>query len=136
MSFPAKLNVNIGGVKAIGQNMNKKNTVEKPLIKWNTEPDTYYTVICVDPDSTAKSWLHWLVANCDIGNPESGEELVKWSPPAPAVGVHTYYFCLFSHAYKISPEVPSQRGYFNIAEFSKINGLNPLRVATIRVSSK
>jgi phosphatidylethanolamine-binding protein (PEBP) family uncharacterized protein len=134
IKFSGKLNVTLGSIQAEGQNVNQQKTIEKPLVKWLKQDDIYYTIICVDPDAAAKSWLHWLVINCELGTSESGTELVKWAPPTPPSGTHTYYFCLFSHAYRISPDKPSQRGYFDIAEFGKFNGLKPLRVATIRVS--
>ena len=135
LRFSKNLNVTISNTKAAGQLVNQQKTVESPLVKWATEEGKLYTLICVDPDATAKSWLHWLVVNCDATGPESGTTLVKWAPPTPPSGTHRYYFCLFSHAYKISPDVPSQRGYFNMSEFAAKNGLVPERLASLRVKS-
>uniref|UniRef100_A0A6C0JVS3 Phosphatidylethanolamine-binding protein n=1 Tax=viral metagenome TaxID=1070528 RepID=A0A6C0JVS3_9ZZZZ len=132
----SRLNVTFGQIKATGQLVNKRATIEKPIVKWATEPDTYYTIICIDPDAVAKSWLHWMVVNCEGGNPDSGSELVKWAPPTPPSGTHNYIFYLFSHTYKIAVDPPEQRGYFKIDEFVKNNGLYKKKVTSIKVSSK
>jgi phosphatidylethanolamine-binding protein (PEBP) family uncharacterized protein len=136
LKFSGKLNVTLANTVARGQIVNQSLTIEKPLVKWPVEADTYYTLICVDPDATAKSWLHWLVINCDGSTPESGSEIVKWAPPTPPSGTHTYYFCLFSHAYKLVIDAPKQRGYFKIDEFARDNGLYKRRISSIKVSSK
>jgi phosphatidylethanolamine-binding protein (PEBP) family uncharacterized protein len=133
LRFSKNLNVTISNIKAAGQLVNQKKTAEAPLVKWPTEEGKLYTLICVDPDAVAKSWLHWLVVNCEATT-ESGTELVKWSPPTPPSGTHRYYFRLFSHAYKISPKAP-ERGYFDVKAFAIANGLVPERVAMIRVSA-
>ena len=132
LRFSKNLNASFGTVKAVGQLMNLKSVAAAPNIKWASEEGEFYTLICVDPDSTAKSWLHWLVINCENASPESGSTLVKWAPPSPASGTHRYYFCLFSHAYKISPETPPQRGYFDIKKFASENGLVPERAVFVR----
>ena len=135
LRFSKNLNVTINNSKAIGQLINKQKTIDKPLIKWAAEEGKLYTLICADPDAVAKSWLHWLVVNCEAGTVDSGTELVKWSPPAPNSGTHRYFFCLFSHAYKISPEAPKELGYFDVNAFAAANGLVPERVATIKVAA-
>jgi phosphatidylethanolamine-binding protein (PEBP) family uncharacterized protein len=134
LRFSKNLNVTISNTKATGQLVNQQKTLGVPDVKWATEEGKLYTLICVDPDATAKSWLHWLVVNCDTG-PESGTTLIKWAPPTPPSGTHRYYFCLFSHAYKILPDAPSQRGYFDVNAFVAKNGLVPERVASILVRS-
>jgi phosphatidylethanolamine-binding protein (PEBP) family uncharacterized protein len=135
LRFSKNLNVTISNTKAAGQLISKQKTVEPPLVKWPTEEGKLYTLICADPDAVAKSWLHWLVINCENQSPESGTELVKWSPPAPNSGTHRYFFCLFSHAYKISPEAPKEFGYFDVNAFATANGLIPERVAIIKVAA-
>jgi phosphatidylethanolamine-binding protein (PEBP) family uncharacterized protein len=136
LRFPSRLSVSFGDVQALGQLIVQSKTIKAPAVKWPTEVDRYYTLICIDPDAKASAWLHWLVINCDGGGPETGTELVKWAPPTPPSGTHTYYFCLFSHSYKVPPEVvPAQRGYFKIDEFAKQNGLHALRISNIKVSS-
>lgn len=136
LKFPGNLKVSLGGAEASGQLLNKSKTIEEPFVYWQQPAqDSYRTLLCVDPDATAPSWLHWLVTNCTGTEPNSGSEIVKWEPPAPAKGTHTYYFCLFSHAYRIEVDVPKQRGYFGLEEFVEKNGLEPVSVATIRVSS-
>ena len=136
LKFPGTLKISLGGAQAIGQLLNRNKTIAEPAVNWlQPSPDSYRTLLCVDPDATAPSWLHWLVTNCTGTEPNSGSEIVKGEPPAPAKGTHTYYFCLFSHAYTIEVDAPKQRGYFGLEEFVKKNGLEPVSVATIRVSA-
>lgn len=135
LRFSKNLNVTISNIKATGQLVNKQKTIDTPIIKWPTEQGRLYTLICADPDAVAKSWLHWLVINCDNQGPESGTELVKWSPPAPNSGTHRYFFCLFSHTYPISPEAPKELGYFDVSAFAAANGLVPERLVTIKVAA-
>ena len=138
LKFPGNLKVSLGGTEASGRLLNQSKTIEEPIVNWlKPSPDSYRTLLCVDPDATASSWLHWLVTNCTGTDPNSGSEIVKWEPPTPPVGTgpHTYYFCLFSHAYTIEGDAPKQRGYFSLEEFVEKNGLEPLSVATIRVSA-
>lgn len=140
LKFPGTLNVSLGGTQAIGQIMNSisvaKKTIETPVVNWQQPAqDSYRTLLCVDPDATAPCWLHWLVTNCTGTEPNSGSEIVKWEPPTPppGTGLHTYYFCLFSHAYTLNIDAPKQRGYFDLEEFVKKNGLEPISFTTIRV---
>ena len=41
----------------------------EPILSWQTEPNTFYTVMCIDPDAMSRlepnlrNVLHWLVVN-------------------------------------------------------------------------
>lgn len=138
LKFSKPLRVLIGNLKATGQLLNRSKTIEEPVVTW-TQPDvnSYRTLICVDPNATAPSWLHWMVINSTGNSPESGTTVVPWSPPSPppGSGTHTYYFCLFTHAYTIDVETPKQLGYFDLEKFATAHGLQPYSVATIKVAS-
>ena len=136
LKFPRTLQVSLSNIKATGQLLNRSKTIESPVISWSQPLDSYRTLVCVDPDASAPSWLHWLIVNCTGTSPDSGTEIVKWSPPSPPpnTGTHRYYFCLFTHTYKVNVETPKQLGYFNLEEFVKSNGLEPYSVATIKVA--
>ena len=137
LQFPqtSRLTVKFGTVEAAGQALQLATVQEKPVVQWSSPPtETYITFIVFDPNATAKSWLHWLVVNCERDGPLSGDESMEWAPPAPpaGTGLHTYYFATFSHQYPIHVEGLKERGYFNIGEFVKKYVIKPLSLVSIR----
>jgi phosphatidylethanolamine-binding protein (PEBP) family uncharacterized protein len=76
-----------------------------------------YTLIMWDPDAPAKSWLHWLVINAEEGDVKRGEEIMKYAPPTPPSGIHTYHIAMYSQKGPLELERPTERGYFHHANF-------------------
>lgn len=123
-----RLNATLGTTILQGQRLSLAAARAEPTVTWSAPPpDAYVTLVCHDPDATAKSWLHWLVVNCTGTDPNSGDTRVEWAPPTPppGTGVHHYILQTYTHTYKIPP-FTLERGYFNPAEFAKTNRLSPL----------
>ncbi len=138
LPFPKDLAVTLtGGIRASGALVRKNATKAEPTVAWDATPGVYRTVLCVDPDSKAKSWLHWMVVNCTGADPNSGETVVDWTPPSPPTGIHRYYFCLFQHRYKINAMEarPAQRGFFSAMAFMEKHGLQPDALAMFQASA-
>jgi hypothetical protein len=132
--FPATLDVTLNdGAKAAGQLVVAAVAKPEPQVSWAPVPNTFYTLICFDPDAPAAAWLHWLVVNIEGGGPAAGQTLVPWAPPTPPSGIHRYYFCLFSHDARVIAPAPKERGYFKPAEFVAKSGLKPVAAVFYRV---
>jgi hypothetical protein len=117
--------------------MKQQSMEHAPTIQWTAPPtDEYRTLICFDPDSTAKSWVHWLSVNCTGGDATSGDEILTWTPPSPPSGVHRYIFTLYAHQYPIDINDSMERGYFDVAAFINKWGLKQIGFAQTTVSSQ
>lgn len=122
-----------------GQKLPLAETQEQPLVFWKGPPvGELRTFLCIDPDASAKSWLHWMFTNCKGVDPSSGDEIVSWAPPSPPKrsGTHTYYFMTFSHVFPITVPSPAQRGYFKVKEFADKYGLTPVSVASFQTAAQ
>jgi phosphatidylethanolamine-binding protein (PEBP) family uncharacterized protein len=155
-TFPATLDVTLNdGTKAAGQLVTAAAATPEPQVSWQATPNTFYTLLCFDPDALAAAWLHWLVTNIEGGSPNAGkrpceqgrkpcvtnmvtlgETLVPWAPPTPPSGIHRYYFCLFSHDARVVTPAPKEWGYFKPAEFVAKSGLKPVAAAFYGVRAK
>jgi Phosphatidylethanolamine-binding protein len=138
ISFPQPLQVQLdAGRTANGQLISRNLTLREPVVSWTKTPGMVHTFLVVDPDAPAKSWLHWLVVNCEGAYPDTGTEVAPWEAPNPGSGTHRYFFCLFQHGAPISADdaVPAQRGYWNFKEFVSTHGLVPVAAAMIQVKA-
>lgn len=59
-----------GGIRAdLGNELTPTQVKSPPAVKWNAEPDAFYTVCMTDPDAPSRKnpkfreWHHWLVVN-------------------------------------------------------------------------
>jgi large subunit ribosomal protein L35 len=93
----------IGSHKIInGEHIELEKTTVMPKIKFVPEPNTYYTIIMVDPDAPSKTnpiykyWLHMLIIN----NNEGIVEFEKPNPPKGS-GPHRYIIYLFKQENKL-----------------------------------
>nr|QVX19914.1 mother of FT [Anemia villosa] len=72
------------------------------------DPDTYFTLVMVDPDApspsepTMREWLHWIVTDIPAtqgtvisSDGIKGNEMVPYEGPRPTVGIHRYVLVLF-----------------------------------------
>ena len=94
-----------------------------------------YTLIMWDPDAPAKSWLHWLIVNAEEGDVKRGEELMRYAPPTPPSGTHTYHLAIYSQKGPIQVEAPAERGYFNHTEFIQEYELIEIEKTSVQVSA-
>lgn len=76
----------------------------KPTVSYNLKPNTYYTLLMIDPDAPSadnpifSNWLHWLVGNISVSN-NNGDTILQYHPPTPpkGSGPHRYILLLFRH---------------------------------------
>ncbi|GJP48097.1 hypothetical protein CLOM_g7378 [Closterium sp. NIES-68] len=97
----------------------------------NVVPDSYYTLVLVDPDApspsnpTAREWLHWIVVDIPASaTAAQGRTVTPYNGPTPPEGTHRYIFLLFRQPTKqleLSP--PEGRANFHAAEFAREHGL-------------
>ncbi|KAI8469835.1 MAG: PEBP-like protein [Monoraphidium minutum] len=90
-----------------------------------------FTLVMVDPDAPspdapkARSWLHWLVADCapgaGVGAAGNGAVLCAYNGPTPPRGTHRYVFLVYEQAGGARVTAPhvEQRARFNAAEWAK-----------------
>lgn len=136
-TFLGSLDVTLNdGTKAAGQIVTAAAAKPESQVSWQATHNTFYTLLCFDPDAPAAAWLHWLVANIEGASPAAGQTLVPWAPPTPPSGIHRYYFCLFSHDARVVAPAPKERGYFKPAEFVKQSGLTPVAAAFYKVRAE
>lgn len=82
------------GKKALlGKELSLVATLTEPEVKYEPKPNTYYTIIFVDPDvpirekpSEAEERL-WVVSNILENDVFKGEYLQEYEPPSPAIGM-------------------------------------------------
>jgi phosphatidylethanolamine-binding protein (PEBP) family uncharacterized protein len=56
------------------------------------------------------------------------------SPP-PGTGVHRYIFALYKHSYPVAINSPTDRGAFNLKEYTDKNGLIPVAGNSMKVKA-
>jgi phosphatidylethanolamine-binding protein len=122
-----------------GNTLTIEQSQPEPHVYWAAPTaGAMYTFVCWDPDSPAKSWLHWLVMNCKGDKPSTGDTVVDWSPPAPprGSGLHRYIFALFMQAGPVIPPTNMKsNGGFHMANFATQHQLTPLVYKGIRVNA-
>ena len=121
----------------LGDTLTIEQAQSEPHTYWkHPPPSIFYTLVCWDPDAAEKSWLHWLVINCDGPDPTTGDIIVDWSPPSPpkGSGLHRYIFGLFQQVGKLTIPPMKSSGGFNPATFATEHKLAPLVYKGIRVN--
>ena len=93
-----------------------------PELSWSEYPPETksFVLICYDPDSPSKNFIHWAVANIPAGidNIKEGEMEVKsalnlengfgntsYGGPCPATGNHRYVFSIYALSTNLLSEV-------------------------------
>jgi hypothetical protein len=117
----------------LGFHMKVDLVLNEPVVKWGYEPESYYTLVMVDPDATlhddikSHCVLHWLVVNIPGDRIFEGEDIVQYTAPNPRMGAnpHRFIFLLFkqicfndfSKFMKHQSSDLRQRGVFNLRLF-------------------
>ena len=113
-------------------------TAHEPYPVWTApKPPTMYTIICWDPDSPKKSFLHWLIVNCAAADNADGKVVNSWAAPSPppGSGEHRYILGLFKQDGPIDvPEFTDRTG-FNLIEFAKKYNITALAYKGFRVKA-
>ncbi|XP_018568625.1 protein D2 isoform X2 [Anoplophora glabripennis] len=117
----------------LGNELAPKDVKDIPEVKYNAEPDSFYTLILTDPDApsrknpTRREWNHWLVVNIPGSNISEGETITEYvgSAPPKGSGLHRYVFVLFKQPGKLTFDEPQhsktdgKRGNFSTEKLRK-----------------
>ncbi|KAE9538666.1 hypothetical protein AGLY_005765 [Aphis glycines] len=119
------------GLKAeLGNELTPTQVKDQPLVKWNAEPYSFYTLCLTDPDAgpKLKEFHHWLIGNILGGDVNMGETLTAYvgSATPPKTGLHRYVLLVYKQPSKlvfdephISNRTAKNRFKFSIHAFSK-----------------
>lgn len=92
-----------GAIVNFGNELTPTQVKDKPIVTWDVESDSYYTLIMSDPDApsretpTFREISHWYVVNIPGNNVEKGDTIVDFigSGPPEGTGLHRYAFLIF-----------------------------------------
>lgn len=104
-----------------GMNLSLDTAKIEPSIKFNRNPNKYYTIIMVDPDAPSRNnaylkyWLHLLIINNNFA-------VKEYEPPSPpkGSGKHRYFIYLYEQQEKLDPndlKYIGARNNFNLVDF-------------------
>ena len=137
---PYVLQVTYGSnnVVDVGMELTPTDVKDPPAVSWDADPDTYYTLVMVDPDApsrdnpTFREVNHWLVGNIRGPNVQSGDVVTEYlgSGPPRGTGLHRYILLLYRQDEVLEFDEPRtaklSRAYrlkFNVRNFAKKYGL-------------
>ncbi|KAJ8952505.1 hypothetical protein NQ318_003301 [Aromia moschata] len=122
-----------GNEVKLGNELAPRDVKEIPEIRYDADPDSFYTLILTDPDApsrrnpTRREWNHWLVVNVPGTNISGGEVITEYvgSAPPKGSGLHRYVFVLFEQPGKLTFNEPhhskndGKRGNFSTEKLRK-----------------
>lgn len=93
-----------------GAELTPTQVKEQPTVKWNADPNSYYTIILTDPDAPSRAepkfreFRHWLVINIPGNDIAAGDILFEYigSGPPKGTGLHRYVFLLYKQSGKMN----------------------------------
>ena len=90
--------------------LSPKETNAEPKIEYIAKPNTLYALIMYDPDAVVGNWLHWVVVNIKGNNVKNGDELFRYTGPAPpkGSGIHKYIFLLYEQPERIQTQLTNR----------------------------
>ncbi|KAJ8952506.1 hypothetical protein NQ318_003302 [Aromia moschata] len=117
----------------LGNEIEPKYVKEPPEVRYNADPNSFYTLILTDPDApsrknpTRREWHHWLVVNIPGPKVSESEILSEYVGSAPPQGseLHRYGFLLYKQPKKLTFDEPKhsdtdgKRGNFSAEKFAK-----------------
>lgn len=105
-----------------GQILTPSATEAPPSVSWEASEDSFYTLVCTDPDAISRSnpifreFIHWVVVNIPGSDVASGETVAPYVGPGPPYnsGLHSYLFLVYKQASKFDAEnVSEATNYFS-----------------------
>lgn len=99
----------------LGNELTPTQVKDKPIVSWDAENCSYYTLMLVDPDAptranpTDREFRHWLVVNIPGNAVGLGDEVTGYigSGPPEGSGLHRYVLLIYKQPYgKIYPNEP------------------------------
>lgn len=93
----------------LGNELTPTQVKDPPNVNWDADPQSFYTLIKVDPDAPSRDKPqlrnadHWLVVNipgCDVSKGEVIVEYLGAGPPQ-GTGLHRYVFLVYKQNGKI-----------------------------------
>ena len=97
-----------------GNELTPTQVQHKPIVKWESDEESYYTLLMTDPDAPSRAEptygevRHWLVGNIRGNAVEEGETFFDYlgcSPPKGS-GLHRYIFFVFKQRGKLEFDEP------------------------------
>lgn len=87
----------------MGNELTPTQVKDIPEVKWDADPNKYYTLIMTDPDApsranpTYREFKHWVIVNIPGGKVAQGENLAEFigSGPPEGTGLHRYVFLVY-----------------------------------------
>jgi phosphatidylethanolamine-binding protein (PEBP) family uncharacterized protein len=115
-----------------------------PFVTFDTMPNTYYTLIMVDPDAPSPKcahyrWvLHWLVVNITNFKNMDGDVVANFMSPNPPAGsgLHRYEFYIFKQKSKLNVDKITDRHSFNFNNFVSVYSLGKSIAKTMFKTSR
>lgn len=126
--YPNEKSVNLGN------ELTPSEVKDAPLIKWEAEDSSYYTLAMVDPDAPSRAdprfreVNHWLVVNVQGNDLNTGDVITGYlgSGPPKGTGLHRYVFLVYKQNQKIEFDEPrtsstsrAHRFNFSIKKFAE-----------------
>lgn len=116
-----------------GNELKPKQVKDPPIVEWQGETGSLYTLIMTDPDApsrtnpTFREYQHWLVVNIPDNAIDKGDMLTAYvgSGPPEGTGLHRYIFLLYKQMGRLKfneKHIPknsgSNRGKFSTGKFA------------------
>ena len=117
---------------AQGQTFNKEETLFPPKVVIQQDIHRLYSLVMIDPDTSAPYFLHWMLINIDLGSSKS-QEIVPYYPPTPPKGTHRYIFYVLQQPGYISMPAPNNRTRFSLQIWIHKYGLRIVDETRMRV---
>ncbi|RZC39025.1 PBP domain containing protein [Asbolus verrucosus] len=122
---------------SLGGELTPTQVKYSPLVSWEVEEGSHYTLIFTDPDAPSRAnpirreFLHWLVVNIPGSDLSQGQVLAEYLSSAPPKdsGLHRYTFLVYKQAKRVDFEEKSipdttreGRRHFSARKFSEKYG--------------
>ena len=118
---------------AQGQTFTKEETLFAPqVIIQQQDIHRLYSLVMIDPDTSAPYFLHWMLINIDLGE-STFQEIVSYYPPTPPKGTHRYIFYVLQQSGYIKMTAPKNRTRFSLQVWIHAHGLRIVDETRMRV---